>query len=466
MISPLSLEPLLLALREAGLPVGVAEIDRLRQVFSLQPDVAGDELDQTRRRLKVWLRALLVKSPQDRATFERIYDRWLARAEQDLQFRTLPESPPAPSLPTSSRPQPPIPERDRRGWQAAAAMLVLVSILVVAWLLSAEATCSSASSTHTPPRCRTEQPPPQPPPKTPAEIRQRTFSSPVATLTVVPSPATWTGWLPLGLGGLALVAAGGLWLLPTPTFLVTGACGRAAPRGTAARVSATAAAVGSATARRPATGIPGLGYRAVHRRRAIPQARFVGDGRRHGATRRVVGDSLPAGVLSARSLAVAGRGGRRRHPRPAGRRSGSHAQGVWPGGGAGAVSRHSGVSGDRDGRRLRATGDRRAPGAGPGGGADRRANPDPPIRGRRPPGADRRAVARSVPLAAVGLCRFFRRREPPGRDFGASRAGTDRAHPTGRLSGQRSNRDGPAARPATRRPGLGGGVRAGAGFRG
>ena len=207
MISPLSLESLLLALREAGLPVGVAEIGQLRQVFSLQPDVAGDELDQTRRRLKVWLRALLVKSPQDRATFERICDRWLARAEQDLQFRTLPESPPAPSLPTSSRPQPPIPERDRRGWQAAAALLALVSVLVVAWLYQPKLPTPPVTQ----PPVVESQPPPTTPPKTPAEIRQRTFSSPVATLTVVPSPAIWTGWFPLVLGGLALAGAGGLW---------------------------------------------------------------------------------------------------------------------------------------------------------------------------------------------------------------------------------------------------------------
>jgi len=38
MISPLSLESLLLALREAGLRVGVTEVARLRQVFALQPD--------------------------------------------------------------------------------------------------------------------------------------------------------------------------------------------------------------------------------------------------------------------------------------------------------------------------------------------------------------------------------------------------------------------------------------------
>ncbi len=207
MISPLSLEPLLLALREAGLPVGVAEIDRLRQVFALQPDVASDEPDRTRRRLRVWLRALLVKSPQDRATFERIYDRWLARAEQDVQFRTRPKSPPAPPSPPPPLLPPYPPVRDWRGWQVAAAVLVLVTILVVAWLTRPPVT----QPVTQPPAAEKQTPPPQPPPKTPAEIRQRTFSSPVATLTVVPAPATWTGWLPLGLGGLALIVAGGLW---------------------------------------------------------------------------------------------------------------------------------------------------------------------------------------------------------------------------------------------------------------
>lgn len=208
MISPLSLESLLLDLREVGLPVGVAEIDRLRQVFALQPDVAGGEPDQTRRRLRVWLRALLVKSPQDRAAFERIYDRWLARAEQDVQFRTRPESPSAsrPSSPSLPPPRSPVVERDWRGWQAAASILVLVTILVVAWL-----TMPPVSQLTTPAHVAEEQTPlPQPPPKTPAEIRQRGFSGPVATLTVVPAPATWTGWLPLGLGGLALIVAGGL----------------------------------------------------------------------------------------------------------------------------------------------------------------------------------------------------------------------------------------------------------------
>jgi uncharacterized protein with von Willebrand factor type A (vWA) domain len=148
MISPLSLESLLLALREARLPVGVAEIDRLRQVFALQPDVASDEPDQTRRRLRVWLRALLVKSAQDRATFERIYDRWLARAEQDFQFRTLPESPPAPlpSSPPLPQPRSPVVERD---WARVAGRCCGAGAgddsggcLAV----SAEAICSTASS--------------------------------------------------------------------------------------------------------------------------------------------------------------------------------------------------------------------------------------------------------------------------------------------------------------------------------
>jgi hypothetical protein len=212
MISPLSLESLLLDLREVGLPVGVAEIDRLRQVFALQPDVASDEPDQTRRRLRVWLRALLVKSSRDRATFERIYDRWLARAEQDVQFRTRPESPPSPppSPQPLPRPRSPVVERDRRGWQAAAAVLMLVTILVVAWLTMPPPfqSLTPLLPYHILPV--EEAPPPQPPPEPPAEIRQRSFSGPVATLTVVPSPATWAGWLPLGLGGLALIVAGGL----------------------------------------------------------------------------------------------------------------------------------------------------------------------------------------------------------------------------------------------------------------
>jgi len=228
MISPLSLESLLLDLREIGLPVSVAEIDRLRQVFALQPDVADGEPDQTRRRLRVWLQALLVKSLRDRAAFERIYDRWLARAEQDVQFRTRPESPSAsrPSSPSLPPPRSPVVERDWRGWQAAASILVLVTILVVAWLTMPPPFQSLIPLLPYNILPIEEQQPPQPPPKTPAEIRQRSFSGPVATLTVVPAPATWTGWLPLGLGGLALIVAGGLgfyqwrrsWL-PEPTVV-------------------------------------------------------------------------------------------------------------------------------------------------------------------------------------------------------------------------------------------------------
>jgi hypothetical protein len=123
--------------------VGVAEIDRLRQVFALQPDLADGESGQTQRRLRAWLRALLVKSPQDRATFERVFDRWLARAEQDLQFRI---PPPSPLTPPPSPPSPPPeprtpPERDWCGWQAAAAILVLVTILVGAWLYPKKSSC-------------------------------------------------------------------------------------------------------------------------------------------------------------------------------------------------------------------------------------------------------------------------------------------------------------------------------------
>jgi len=80
MTSPLGLAPLLAALREAGLPVGVAEVARLQQVFSLGPQIATPE----DRRLKALLRAVLVKSAEDRARFEPVFDAWLGRAGSNL----------------------------------------------------------------------------------------------------------------------------------------------------------------------------------------------------------------------------------------------------------------------------------------------------------------------------------------------------------------------------------------------
>ena len=87
----LNLEALLLALREAGLSVGITEVLRLQQVFARQPDFTGGDPEYNRRRLKALLRAVLVKSQKDRSAFERVCDIWLKRAEQDLQAYFKPE---------------------------------------------------------------------------------------------------------------------------------------------------------------------------------------------------------------------------------------------------------------------------------------------------------------------------------------------------------------------------------------
>ena len=64
MTDPLSLEALLEALRQAGLPIGITEAIRLQRVFALRPGSADD------RRLKSILRAILVKGDEDDAVFD------------------------------------------------------------------------------------------------------------------------------------------------------------------------------------------------------------------------------------------------------------------------------------------------------------------------------------------------------------------------------------------------------------
>jgi uncharacterized protein with von Willebrand factor type A (vWA) domain len=59
----------LAALRVNGVPVGTTEIDRLRQLFALEP-----RLD--RQSLKNMLSALLVKTPAQRKAFEALFASW------------------------------------------------------------------------------------------------------------------------------------------------------------------------------------------------------------------------------------------------------------------------------------------------------------------------------------------------------------------------------------------------------
>lgn len=71
----LDLEPLLTALRHAGVPVGVDDVLRLRRVFALEPALDAEGL----RRV---IAAVLVKGAQgERASFDRVFDAWFERAD-------------------------------------------------------------------------------------------------------------------------------------------------------------------------------------------------------------------------------------------------------------------------------------------------------------------------------------------------------------------------------------------------
>src|SRR5215831_14900778 len=63
------LDDFLVTLRVNGVPVGPADIDRLRRLFALEP-----RLD--RSGLKTLLSALLVKTPAQRETFEALFADW------------------------------------------------------------------------------------------------------------------------------------------------------------------------------------------------------------------------------------------------------------------------------------------------------------------------------------------------------------------------------------------------------
>jgi hypothetical protein len=187
----LGLDGLLTALRHAGLPVGVAEVARLREVFALSPQL-------TSQRLRAVLRAVLVKSVEERGLFERIFEAWLARAEQELSFLTTPKG----DVAAREAPLPmPRPRRSRRLlWRALAPTVLILASLASAPIRPAP----SKIPLVIPPSSAT-------PPTSPAEIRKRNFTAPIPTLTVDDEPV-WRDWSPLALGVLAFLTAGGLWL--------------------------------------------------------------------------------------------------------------------------------------------------------------------------------------------------------------------------------------------------------------
>src|SRR5215468_7478462 len=90
-----NLDTLLSALRQTGLRVGITEVMRLQQVFARQPEcVSGDDA-VAQRRLKALLQAVIVKSQEERQTFERVCETWLQQAAQDMQRLTEPATPAA-----------------------------------------------------------------------------------------------------------------------------------------------------------------------------------------------------------------------------------------------------------------------------------------------------------------------------------------------------------------------------------
>src|SRR5215813_11905537 len=70
------LDGFLAALRVNGVPVGPADIDRLRRLFALEP-----RLD--RNGLKTLLSALLVKTPAQREIFEALFADWCPDHDAD-----------------------------------------------------------------------------------------------------------------------------------------------------------------------------------------------------------------------------------------------------------------------------------------------------------------------------------------------------------------------------------------------
>jgi len=201
----IGLEPLLATLRESGLPVGVAELARLRQVFALEPQLPDGDADI--RRLKALLRAVLVKSTEDRVTFERIVEAWLGRAGQDLSLRER-AAPERPAVPVQQAPKP---WQQRYRWRALTAVVLCVLSFALGGHLKVQPIQTIKVSDVKPTR-PSGPVTPQPAALTPDDIRKRTFTTWVPTLTMTPAKPVWQGWPPLALGLLALATAGGLWL--------------------------------------------------------------------------------------------------------------------------------------------------------------------------------------------------------------------------------------------------------------
>jgi hypothetical protein len=132
------LDAFLVTLRVNGVPVGPADIDRLRRLFALEP-----QLD--RNGLKTLLSALLVKTPAQCETFEALFADWCPDHEADWPNTDAPEHEVQTEQPDTRRPShaPPSfdtitvpqqqPSRYLPRWLWAALLVVLVGALLAWW---------------------------------------------------------------------------------------------------------------------------------------------------------------------------------------------------------------------------------------------------------------------------------------------------------------------------------------------
>src|SRR5215510_11795091 len=132
------LDAFLVTLRVNGVPVGPADIDRLRRLFALEP-----RLD--RNGLKTLLSALLVKTPAQRETFEALFADWCPDHDADWSHLDAVEHEVQSEQPDTHRPSQAPPSLDTiiapqqqqsrrlRLWLSAALVVVLVGAMLAWW---------------------------------------------------------------------------------------------------------------------------------------------------------------------------------------------------------------------------------------------------------------------------------------------------------------------------------------------
>ncbi len=191
----IGLAPLLTALREAGLPVGVAEMARLREVFARSAGAGGLRLESV-------LRAVLVKSPEERAVFERVFATWIGQAEHEVRLREedLRDRPP---------PTPVLPARRVLRLRLLLSSAALVSLILLSLSLGVHVKVVSREAERSASQGQAGGGPQTPIAPPPGPIKVQTITVLVPVLTESPGP--WPGWWPIGLAVTALAASAGLW---------------------------------------------------------------------------------------------------------------------------------------------------------------------------------------------------------------------------------------------------------------